>query len=48
VNLTTGEIFDITQKRRFFSKPIPPFMQDLIRDGGLIQHLRKEKLKRKR
>jgi len=43
VNLTTGEIFDITQKRKFFAKPIPAFMQELIRDGGLIPHLRKKK-----
>ncbi len=47
VNLTTGEIFDITQKRKFFAKPIPAFMQDLIRDGGLIRHLRKRRLKTK-
>jgi 3-isopropylmalate dehydratase small subunit len=47
VNLTTGEIFDLTQKRKFFAKPIPPFMQDLIRDGGLIWHLRKKRLKKK-
>lgn len=46
VNLTTGEIFDITQKRKFFAKPIPAFMQDLIKDGGLIRHLRKKKFKR--
>ena len=42
VNLTTAEIFDLTQKKKFFAKPIPAFMQDLIRDGGLIQHLRKK------
>jgi 3-isopropylmalate/(R)-2-methylmalate dehydratase small subunit len=48
VNLTTGEIFDLTQKKKFFAKPIPPFMQDLIRDGGLIRHLRKRGLKRKK
>ena len=34
VNLTTGEIFDLTQKTKFFAKPIPAFMQDLIKDGG--------------
>jgi 3-isopropylmalate/(R)-2-methylmalate dehydratase small subunit len=45
VNLSTGEIFDMTQKRNFFAKPIPPFMQDLIRDGGLIPHLRKKRAK---
>jgi 3-isopropylmalate/(R)-2-methylmalate dehydratase small subunit len=46
VNLTTGEIFDLTQKKKFFAKPIPPFMQELIKDGGLIRHLRKSKQKR--
>jgi 3-isopropylmalate/(R)-2-methylmalate dehydratase small subunit len=48
VNLTTGEIFDLTQKRKYLAKPIPSFMQDLIRDGGLIPHLRKQKSKKKR
>ena len=48
VNLTTGEIFDLTQKRKYLAKPIPSFMQDLIKDGGLIPHLRKRGLKRKR
>ena len=42
VNFTTGEIFDITQKRKFLAKSIPTFMQDMIRDGGLIPHLRKK------
>jgi len=48
VNLGTGEIFDITQKRKFFAKPIPAFMQELIRDGGLIRHLRKRAARQKR
>jgi len=41
--LTTGEIFDLTQQREFFAKPIPGFMQELISDGGLIPHLQKKK-----
>jgi 3-isopropylmalate/(R)-2-methylmalate dehydratase small subunit len=48
VNLSTGEIFDVTQKRKFFAKPIPPFMEELLKDGGLIRHLRKRTLKGKR
>jgi 3-isopropylmalate/(R)-2-methylmalate dehydratase small subunit len=48
VNLSTGEINDLTQKKKFYAKPIPIFMQDLIRDGGLIRHLRKSSQKRKR
>ena len=44
VNLATGEILDLTQKKNFFAKPIPPFMQELIKDGGLIRHLKKKRL----
>jgi 3-isopropylmalate/(R)-2-methylmalate dehydratase small subunit len=41
VNLNTGEIRDLFRGRSFQAKPIPPFMQDLIRDGGLMNHLTK-------
>ena len=41
VNLNTGEIVDLTQNKMFFAKPIPAFMLTLIKDGGLIPHLRK-------
>jgi 3-isopropylmalate dehydratase small subunit len=46
LNLSTGEIFDLSKKIRFIAKPIPKFMENLIKDGGLIPHLRKE-MKRK-
>ncbi len=46
VDLTTGEIFDLTHQKKYLAKPIPPFMQELIKDGGLILHLRKRGLKR--
>jgi 3-isopropylmalate dehydratase small subunit len=46
VDLATGEIFDLSRNRKFQAKPIPAFMQNLIRDGGLIPHLRKKGLKR--
>ena len=48
VDLTTGEIFDLTQQKKYFAKPVPPFMQELIRDGGLISHLQKKGLKANR
>ncbi len=48
VDLATGEIFDITQRKKFSAKPIPAFMQELVKDGGLILHLRKRGLKGKR
>ncbi len=46
VDLSTGEIFDLTQQKKYTAKPVPPFMQELIEDGGLISHLRKKGLQR--
>jgi plasmid maintenance system killer protein len=45
IDQAEGEIFDLTQQKKYFAKPIPPFMQELIEDGGLILHLRKKGLK---
>jgi len=42
VNLATGEIEDLTQRKTFRAKPFPSFMQELIDDGGLVAHLRKK------
>ena len=47
VNLNTGEILNLTQNRKFRANPIPAFMQNLLKDGGLIPHLRKQKLNQK-
>ena len=44
VDLDTGEIVNLTRKKKFVAKPIPRFMQQLVKDGGLIPHLRKERL----
>jgi 3-isopropylmalate/(R)-2-methylmalate dehydratase small subunit len=46
VDLATGEIFDVSQNKKFCAKPIPAFMQNLIKDGGLIPHLRKKGTKK--
>jgi 3-isopropylmalate/(R)-2-methylmalate dehydratase small subunit len=48
VDLNTGEIFDVTQNKTFSAKPIPSFMLNLIKDGGLIPHLRKSGKKKSR
>jgi 3-isopropylmalate dehydratase small subunit len=37
----TGEIRNLTRKKTFTAQPIPPFMQELISDGGLIKHISK-------
>lgn len=41
VEAASGLIEDRTQKKQFQSEPIPLFMQELIRDGGLIEHIKK-------
>jgi 3-isopropylmalate dehydratase small subunit len=48
IDLATGEVFDITQDKKFHAKPIPDFMQELLNDGGLIPHLRKKGQKGKK
>jgi 3-isopropylmalate/(R)-2-methylmalate dehydratase small subunit len=42
VDMERGEIFDLETGAIFKASPIPPFMQELIADGGLIDHLAKE------
>jgi 3-isopropylmalate/(R)-2-methylmalate dehydratase small subunit len=42
VDLDTGEIRNLTRNQTFTAQPIPPFMQELIKDGGLIGHVAKQ------
>ena len=42
IDLDTGEIRDLYLRQSFQAKPIPPFMQDLLRNGGLMNHLAKK------
>ena len=42
VDAGTGLIEDKTQKKKFQAEPIPPFMQELIDDGGLVAHIKKK------
>ncbi len=41
VDADTGEIRDLTTGDIFKAQPIPPFMQELVSDGGLIPHVLK-------
>ncbi|MBW1972063.1 MAG: 3-isopropylmalate dehydratase small subunit [Deltaproteobacteria bacterium] len=38
----TGIIINITKKEKYTAQPIPPFMQQLIKDGGLMKHIAKK------
>jgi 3-isopropylmalate/(R)-2-methylmalate dehydratase small subunit len=42
VNLDNGAIRDLSLGQSFQAKPIPLFMQELIQDGGLMNHLAKK------
>jgi 3-isopropylmalate/(R)-2-methylmalate dehydratase small subunit len=41
VDLDTGVITDLSTGKKYNSQPIPPFMQELLADGGLMAHLKK-------
>lgn len=40
VNLETGEIQNITREMGYQARPFPPFMQELIKAGGLISYVK--------
>lgn len=42
VDLDTGVITDLTAGKSYQSQPLPPFMQELIADGGLMSHIQKK------
>ena len=42
VDADSGTITDLTTGREMKARPIPAFMQELISDGGLIEHILKK------
>jgi len=45
IDLENGIIEDINRKKRFKFKPIPPFMQELLDSGGLMNYAKKQIIK---
>jgi len=43
VDLGNGEITNKTTGKSFKANPIPPFMQEIIDDGGLMKHIAKRR-----
>ncbi len=41
LDVDTGVITDLGTGKKYQSQPIPPFMQELLADGGLMAHLKK-------
>lgn len=42
IDLDSGEIRALSRGKTFRANAIPPFMQQLIRDGGLMNHIAKQ------
>jgi 3-isopropylmalate/(R)-2-methylmalate dehydratase small subunit len=42
VDFDSGEIIHMNTKKSFQSRPIPPFMQELVQSGGLMKHIEKK------
>lgn len=40
-DLSTGTIYNLTTGEKFAAEPFPPFIQEIINDGGLLKHLAK-------
>ena len=47
VDLVAGRFENLTRGKSYSARPIPPFMEQLIREGGLVEYIRKEKLARR-
>jgi 3-isopropylmalate dehydrogenase/3-isopropylmalate/(R)-2-methylmalate dehydratase small subunit len=43
INMASGVITNLTQNERYQTTPIPPFMQEIISAGGLINHIQRKK-----
>ena len=42
VDFDSGLIHDLTNGESFKAEPFPPFMQEIIKAGGLVEYLKKE------
>jgi len=42
IDFTTGEIVNNSDRKRYFAKPIPDFMREIIQAGGLVGYIKRE------
>jgi 3-isopropylmalate/(R)-2-methylmalate dehydratase small subunit len=45
IDTASGQITNVTLAKEYSSKPIPPFMQELIAAGGLMEYVKKGMMK---
>ena len=43
VNLSSGEIINIDKKKKYFATPVPEFMMNIIKAGGLVNYVKNMK-----
>jgi 3-isopropylmalate/(R)-2-methylmalate dehydratase small subunit len=43
IDLEQGKLKDLSANKDYRIKPLPPFMQALLKDGGLVAHFKKNK-----
>jgi len=41
VDMDSGTIVNVTKRKSFNARPVPPFMQELIKAGGLMESIKK-------
>ena len=46
VDLNSGHVLNLTEHREYRAKPLPKFIQEIIRAGGLLKWVRKRGMKR--
>ncbi len=44
VDMDTGTVTNVTRKKSFTASPVPPFMQELVKAGGLMNSIKKRGL----
>jgi len=47
INLDTGKIFNITRQTSYQANPFPPFLQEIISAGGLVNYVKAKKGKKR-
>lgn len=45
IDTLTGEITNLTKNIKYSARPIPPFMQELVAAGGLLEFIKKKSVK---
>ena len=44
VDLATGEIVILDTGQRFFARPVPDFMREILKAGGLVEYIKRKRL----